>query len=194
MTKDEFTGKIISELLDDNFSICVLQKRRINKCGGWFDQAKMELKVAYKNKYGFEILIHEYCHYLQWKNDNKFFNEKVKEVGIVFDWLAGEDYSNYKINKAIRNTIELEWDCEKRALELIKSYKLPVDVEVYIKTSNAYLLFYHIVESERKWSKKSPYNDKKILDLVSNERMDLDYYLNKDNITKELRERYLKVL
>lgn len=194
MTKNKFIGKVVSELIDDEFSIYLIQKRKINKCGGWFDCYKRELRVAYKNDYGFEILIHEYCHFLQWKNDNNFFMKKYSGCDTIFNWLKGVDYTDSKLKKAFQDVIELEWDCERRSLQLIKNLKLPVDENLYIKTSNAYLLFYHIVKSERKWSKKSPYNNEKIVKLVPDQHFDLDFYLDAGNISKELREEYLKTI
>jgi hypothetical protein len=185
---------VINELIADDFSIRLYQQKIVESCGGWFDAEDKEFVVALKNAYGFEILIHEYCHYLQWKTRKRYFNKLIQAYNIVFPWIRGTFYKKDVVEKAIGEVIELEWDCEKRALEVIKEFKLDVDVDRYIKAANAYLLFYHIVHGERKWVKNlSPYSPS-ITKLMPNTIQKLDFYLDKDNITEDMDNEYRKIL
>lgn len=169
------------------------QKKLVEYCGGWFDSEKKEFVVAMDNRMGFEILIHEYCHYLQWKTRKRFYNKGANACSIVFSWLDGIFYKKGTIKQAIYDVIELEWDCECRALEVIKKYNLDVSVDKYLKASNAYLHFYHILHEERKWCKTSPYSPS-ITASMPTTLQPLEYYLISDNIKPHQREKYLKIL
>jgi hypothetical protein len=193
MTRENFTCKVVSELLKDKFSILIYQTADVKNCGGYFDYSGKEFVVALKNRKGFEIMIHEYCHFLQWKENRKYFLKLIKDCGILFDWLDGKFYKKKIINEAVRGVIELEWDCEKRAIELIKKYKLDVDIEEYSQSANCYLLFYHIVRKYRKWYKNAPYNTK-LNEGMLNSIQELDYYLDFDNITEKQHKQYLKII
>ena len=193
MTRNNFTCKVISELLDDKFSILLHQKRMVEYCGGWFDPDKREFVVALKNRMGFEILIHEYSHYLQWKHRKRFYNKGANSCGVVFPWLEGKFFKKETVKNAIENVISLEWDCEMGALDLISKHNLGVNVDKYIQAANAYLMFYHIVHEQRKWCKKSPYNPQMLLSM-STTLHPLEYYLDSDNIKAHQREKYLKIL
>jgi hypothetical protein len=184
---------VVSELIRDKYSILLQQSKKIGDFGGSFDYENKEFIVSMQNKMGFEIFIHEYCHYLQWKTDRKYFMKLINNCGIVFDWLDGKFFRKDIIEYAIRGVIELEWDCEKRALDQIKQYKLDVDVEEYCKSSNSYLLFYNIVHQERKWYKETPYTTT-LVKSMPDKLMDLEFYLDKDNITEKQYKQYLKLI
>jgi hypothetical protein len=127
MEKNTFIAKAVNELLDDGFSIKLIMTRAIDgKYGGWFDDNKdqKEFVVAMKRDCAFEIFVHEYSHYLQWKHHRKFFSSKVKGCDILFSWLDGKRYSKKVVSQAVRDVIELEWHCERIALQTIKKYKL----------------------------------------------------------------------
>ena len=48
---------------------------------------------------------------------------------------------------------EIEIDCEKRTVEKIKKYDLPLDPIVYTQQSNTYLYWYTMVAKKRSWYK-----------------------------------------
>lgn len=193
MKRQEFLSLVINNLISDKISINLYQECNICDCGGWFDSRGKEFVIAMKSNSWFEILLHEYCHYLQWKNNRKFFNMKTTSCGILFSWLENEDYSDNIIKKAINDIIEIEWDCEINALKLIKQYKLDIDVDQYIKSANACLLFYHMVHQSRKWCIGSPYGPK-ITRTMPSQLNSLDFYRNPDTISPKQRELYLKII
>ena len=96
------------------------------------------------------ILVHETCHLDQWIEDADKFMED-DGINIVDEWLSGKDIDAKIILDAINASRYLELDCEKRSVEKIKKYRLPVDVENYIKMSNTYVYFYQWVLENRKW-------------------------------------------
>ncbi len=193
MIRHNFICKVVNELIESDFSVFIHNKDKIEECGGWFDPSKKEFTVAIKNQMGFEILIHEYSHFLQWKERKKFFKRKIKSSNIIFGWISGKHYTDDILEKAIKELIELEWDCEVGAIELIHKYKLDVDINEYIKAANACLLFYHIVYEQGVWCKKSPYSPK-ICKLMDTAFHPLEYYLNLNNLTHKQRVEYEKIL
>lgn len=195
MTRKNFTCKVVNELLEDDFSVIIKHEKHIDGCGGWFDSLKKEFVVTTKHRKGFEIMIHEYGHYQQWKTRKRYFNSLIKNgVDKFFQWVDGKFYPKHEVELALSNTIELEWDCECRVLDIIKKNNLDIDVSEYCRGVNANLLFYHAVHSQRKWTKgKSPYSPR-ICKLMEPSIQPLDYYMNRDNISTQLEREYLKVL
>lgn len=195
MTKKDFIGKVVNELIKDDFSVSIKNTRSVgNNFGGWFDSTKREMVVAMGSNIGFEILLHEYCHYLQWKRRLEYFNNLISGVSIFFNWLDGKFYSKNVVSSAMNDTIELEWDCEKLAIKTIKKYNLDVNVIKYCRNTNAYLLFYHMARGVRKWTKNgTPYDDK-ISKTMDNFIHPLDYYLNIDNISEKQVKIYKGIL
>ena len=193
MTRENYTCKVISELIKDKFSILLHQSKKANDFGGSFDYSEKEFIVSMHNKTGFEILIHEYCHYLQWKTNRKQFLKLINGCSIVFDWLEGTFYKKDVVAEAIKAAITLEWDCENRALEQIKKHKLDIDIDQYCKAANSYLLFYNIVHEKRKWYSNNAYTAA-LLKKMPDKLMDLEYYFDIDNITEPQYKQYLKLI
>ena len=94
-----------------------------------------------------ELYAHEYCHYTQHKDDFMAqFNDDV-----VWEWLAGKDYTYEAVEASVRDSQALEADNERRTVELIKKYGLPIDVGAYRQKCNAYIMFYTVVLKTRLW-------------------------------------------
>jgi len=193
MDNQKFIGRCVEELIQNNISVFIHAKKRVKDCGGWFDIDKKEFIVAYKNDMAFEIFIHEYCHFLQWKEDPEIYECWVEGPTILFDWVEGTDYPEEELDEALLNTIRLEWDCERRSLDLIKSFGLDVDCKRYAQGSNGYLLFYQYLRLTRKWStKKSPYH-RSIRKKFSNKLEGLEFYQDTSNLTDNIKELFDKI-
>lgn len=88
-------------------------------------------------------LLHEYCHYLQYKEQC--------DVWKAYANSEGED---------IPISVNLEYDCEKRTIELMKELGLAnlTSIEGYTRRANSYLLFYKIYNITGEWYEKAPYS------------------------------------
>lgn len=187
MTQKEFITEAVNELLDDGFSVFLHNKTKVQECGGWFSYTDKEITVAMNNAMGFEIFIHEYSHFLQWKHHTEWFLTKNGGTQVLFDWLDTTLYSDDILDLAMRDAIDLELDCERQSIWLIETNDLPVDVDKYKRAANAYLLFYQFVRSKRMWSKTSPYNNERILASMPTELQPLEFYTNPSSISDEVR-------
>ena len=155
-------------------------------CSGYFlggQAPELAVAIGKDEKEWNEILVHEFSHMNQWiENDKVWRNLDVPEKKTtqleLFDlWLGNDiELNKEQLRSCISSIIDLELDCEKRAIKMIKEFKLDINIDQYIKKANSYLLFYHVVKNKRCWSKpgKAPYTIAKIVDSMPN-KFDLDY-------------------
>lgn len=172
MTRNEFIGKVAVECIENDVSLKIIQKEKISNYSGWFDSNKKELVCAYKSINGFETLIHEYNHFLQWKNNPKFWQKCAADKCPFLNWVGGEETSKTKLTRAFNKAIELERDCEINSISFIKKHNLDVNLKQYILEANAYIYSYHYVKKYRNWPSTTIYTQdlvkkmpKKILSL-----------------------------
>jgi hypothetical protein len=198
-TKSTFTIKIIKDLLQHNFSVLLYNLDKLeDNCGGWCwiddDEDKREFAVAMKHHMGFEILIHEYCHFLQWKTDRKFWDTTLSTYDLLFDWIADKDLvvSNEDLNKSFTDILSIEHDCEKRVLKLVKNNPIEdFDQDKYIRAVNAYLWSYHLNKELRQRPTNPIYSINVLPHMPNVFNPNLDYYLDPNNFTPKIREALL---
>lgn len=115
------------------------------KCGGLCFESV--IKIAGKNKLFEEVYVHEFSHMQQniqksplWENleSDNFWNYLNKGCLKIESW------------QTILDIIALERDCEKRAIQHSKNWKL-FDNKLYAQRANAYLYFYHYVFLTNNW-------------------------------------------
>jgi hypothetical protein len=147
------------------------------KCGGYFDcdsTPKPKLVCAMNKSSSISTLVHEYCHMTQWLDKIPLWGMAGISNYIMGEWLNGVEYSDIANHIAIVRNLEL--DNEIRASEMIEDYDLGVTKSEYIKTANAYIVYYNYLLISRKWSKpqNSPYCNKKIVAAMS-DKFDMNY-------------------
>ena len=147
-----------------------------SKSNGFFDPEsnRMAISIGKPVDKWLNTLVHESCHFDQWVQNCKEWRDmmayKPDACTQLFDyWVDG----NKKITKEHAMKIvgvmrDLELDCERRTIEKIKKYKLPIDTKEYAKGAGAYIMFYNYIGKYKKWYKigKEPYNNKKIRKLM----------------------------
>ena len=160
----EFFYQAIEEMVEAGVKVKFVGKY---KYSGSFSDLPPEFtcKMTKEDPRWFYTFIHEYCHFLQWR-EGTIWNEESGFYIVLDDWLNGVETSDKMMAKAIQSAKAIEIDCEKRVVKLIKSKKLSVDLEDYIKRANAYVLFYNVIREERLWYKKPPYNVDEIVALM----------------------------
>jgi hypothetical protein len=129
-------------------------------CSGYFDENPLQFATACGGSYRkwLPVFIHESCHIDQWLEQSEEWTAKVPgftvNPGTIFDeWL------NYKIelpddikNAIIDYLVYLELDCEIRTVEKLKKYDFPVNMNEYIRMSNACIWGYRIISETRIWN------------------------------------------
>lgn len=195
-TKTDFTLKVIRQLIDNGFSIFLHNKDNLDGYGGWLeaDIDNKEICVAMKHHMGFEILLHEYCHFLQYKNDRAFWDGSNEYYELLFNWVDDPDLSlsDEELEKSLKSIIEIEHDCESRALKIIELNPIEdFDIVKYKKAANAYLWSYHLMRELRQKPKRPIYSERVLLGMSDFFEKDLSFYLDKINLTQEAKNSLL---
>lgn len=127
-----------------------------NSVSGWFDECNKELVIGLNDPDWLPVLVHEYCHFLQFiENDETYTkaNDEQNSLSNVWDWLDNnyEFDSEKDKDRAFREIIKMELNCEKRTIEKIKEYDLPIDLNEYETQAHIYLYYYLFAKKYRKW-------------------------------------------
>lgn len=144
------------------------------RCSGWFDSENRHLVVAMNRPDALSILVHEYCHVTQWVEGIDLWVKSDDALQKVDQWLGGKRVHN--IDRHLATARDLELDNEKRAVRMIRKWKLSIDIDEYIKKANAYVHFYNWIRYTRKWSKpgNTPYSNDLVLSTMST-RFNMQY-------------------
>jgi hypothetical protein len=136
------------------------------ECSGFFtDEPQPLLRVNASDdlQEWFPIFIHETCHKDQFLEKSDEWTAKIQkdyDSELIFDmWVARAiELKKHQFGPVLQQIIDIELDCEKRAVYKIKEYDLPLDVEEYIQKANAYIFYYHAVAHQRRYSqRRAPY-------------------------------------
>lgn len=193
---DIFINKCFSEMEKQNIKISIslnnfvkyTDNSNVNGFFGLNNSTNNEFSfcVGKNINQWFPIFIHEYCHFKQWKESKNLWNQGELSCGIIFEWLENNNaIIDSNIYLHIKNIQDLESDCEKRTLSIIKKYFTNIiDPKLYGKKSNAYVLFYNIVRDYHKWYEigKEPYNDEEILDIIPSKIISSPYKYPSKNL------------
>lgn len=126
-----------------------------NNVSGYFSDEDNEIVITYENSW-IETLVHEFNHYMQCKEESIYWTNldynNSNCLDLMWRWLDGEIELNKNDLTIIFSRIrDLEHDCEKRTVKMIKSFDLPIDLEKYICEANIYILFYNLAKEKRCW-------------------------------------------
>lgn len=135
------------------------------RCSGVFDSENAIIKIAKNNKYKLSVLVHEYCHFLQFIENKNWDCDGTDPSIILSDYLKGVNFSSDLLENARKQIILMERDCDIRSVNMIKKWKLPININLYIKQSNAYAYSYFYTFEKRKWL-GNIWKNKKILDIM----------------------------
>jgi hypothetical protein len=169
-------------VLTDNFSA---------DCSGYFDDVDKVMAVACGKPFKdwIEILVHEFSHMQQWLDDDRW-EHWTDCCGELWTWLDKEKImNNNQLKAVIDGMIDLERDCEVRALDNITKWKLPINKSEYKRKANLYLYSYRMMPILRKFP--SGIYDNKSLIAMCPPRMLKKYNKIPEHIEKAILDRYL---
>jgi hypothetical protein len=183
----KYIGNAIIHLVSSGVSL-ELTTRNVRNNEFLEDEQKIVQRVQGEvSEWGPEF-VHEYCHWLQWKDGRyrrSFYGEAQTDLERWIDRYVS--FSKSELNLIINRIKRLELDCEKRAVKEIETYSLEIDKTRYIKRANAYIFGYNMIAETRKWYKSSPHFNKKILDIMPGR-----FLSRYDRTPKKYRELYLE--
>lgn len=133
------------------------------------------------------VLIHESCHMDQWNEGLDLWKKSESMKYSIFgDWLKGKRCNVKEAHKCIDILKDLEIDCEKRSVEKMKKYNLPVDLDEYIRKANCYIFFYNRLKITRTWVEGDLYKP----DLVA--ACNNTWYESYDTTPKKIESMFIK--
>lgn len=156
---------------------------------GYFDEVNKVLAVAMGGNRPIEILAHEFSHFTQWDEQCAIWVKAVKYEAIENFWAYVTGQKSNNPIKSLSISRDLELDCEKRTIELIKCHGLDIDIDYYHKKANAYVYFYNWMKESKRWCKpdNTPYNNKRIVEAMPN-HFNNDYTILPEKFRKIFRE------
>lgn len=160
-------------------------------CSGYFCDRDKVLAVACGKPFKdwIEILVHEFCHMEQWKTDPRW-KGWTDACGKTWEWMAGDIIMNKtQLSNLLDNMVELERDCEIRAVEKIKKWGLPISVQKYVQKANIYLYSYHMLPVIKRFP-TGIYTDTTLLDM-SPKGFKKSYRKVPDEMAKYMTEKYM---
>lgn len=155
---------------------------------GYFCERPAKLTIATGNPVSvwLPVFVHESCHMDQWLEKMPIFSKSNGALDMMENWLLRyKEYKPEKMYECLRTIIELELDCEKRTVQKIKDWNLPIDVDKYIRGANVYLFFYLDLLRTRTWS--SFYHKNSILECAAK-----TFYDDYSKIPTKLQKAFMK--
>jgi len=147
---------IIKEDLEDLDGKLIFVKGRYcggkNKCSGLFYLDAKDNPVIKVAKGGLEedewfgILIHEYCHFMQWRDNSKYW-DRFCNYDVTYSQILSKPE---KYKTALIALMELEINCEKGVVKIIKNNNL-FDPKKYAQSANAILYKYAFLYKFNEW-------------------------------------------
>ncbi|MFD0738258.1 hypothetical protein ACFQZQ_03005 [Lysobacter koreensis] len=181
MTADEIVKEITRRAWSFGVAVLLAPAESVKngniRSGGWFDgdSAQPVLATAASGDPSSWIgtLLHEYCHLTQWAEGAPIW-KGADGWGKVGPWLDGKQVRG--VEAAIADVRELEADCERRTVRLIREMNAPVDLDEYIRAANSYVHFYNVMAETRKWyaEGRGPYSVPEVL-AAANPTLDADF-------------------
>lgn len=173
------------------------------KASGYFyaaDDESGELAIAVGLPYWFTIFVHEFGHATQWvdtftqedtpysQTDMDFDGYHIDAGALIELWLKEIiELSDEVLKDAMLRVLNMELDADCRAIQMIRAWNLDMDVEDYIKRSNAYIFFYRYMLESRTWydPDNKPYENKNIVKNMPT-TVDIDHMSSKYDDIMEL--------
>jgi hypothetical protein len=172
MRQETFMGKAIKEMLKSGVSVIFNKRKRYRKhnVSNTFDSWNKVPVLTVQNYNddwvtNFENFIHEYCHFLQWKDKSDIYSDGLINLLLLDLYCEGKNATFTE--EQLWAIQELELDCEKRVLELNKKFKLGIDEDRYIRETNAYIYSYRYSMEMKNNLAKVDYSEPKISRLFN---------------------------
>ena len=168
----QFVKFVRSHLAEYGMKLIIGRGKHVNtdgfRCSGYFDECGGTIAVARKSNEFMQVLVHEYCHFLQYINNSKIYKKCYDASFIVDQWLKGKNYPIKKVKRAFFLVRAMERDCERRALKIIKDFNLKIDSKMYAKRAHVYIYSHFLMEKTRKFDsfKRNPYYSKYVLKIM----------------------------
>jgi len=148
---EDFVRHVRSHLRQYGFKLVFANSRQVNtgsgfRCSGYFSEDTRTIRVAKKSSVWLSVLVHEYAHFLDWLDSS--YNQRRKEdraAEICESYWKGDICLSQRVRKSIYVIARMEWQCDRRASQMILDWNLPINYEEYVKEANLYVYLHHLI-------------------------------------------------
>lgn len=173
MSFQKLVSDTIETCVEYGFSINLAYRNSVESCGGFVDDSRMKFAVATKRPYWREVFLHESCHIDQFVEEEPLWHDPLlaEKSFVDLDLHTEEDSED-----VFYRTMLIEHDCDRRAIEKLKSYKISkkhICPQGYIQAANCYhaSYFYFWKYSCFYNPKHIPYHKQYLLDLFPDDQL-----------------------
>jgi hypothetical protein len=173
-----FLGDLISNCYENGINVIIKNQKTINKCSGYFDGLTLGIALkCFKGSHSSVMgtIVHESCHVDQYLENISIWNDPVFNSGDMWAlYLKNKIGKTKKLKRYFKTLLDIELDCERRAVQKIIKYNLPIDISNYIKLGNIYLYAYRRFYDDKLplgWYTKMSLR-KEVLDLMPDKYCD----------------------
>lgn len=158
-----FIQHVRRHLKEFNFNLVLAKSKQVNtgtgfRCAGYFDEYSRTIRVATLSTTWLEVLVHEYCHFLDYlQSPRSVLNKENVAIGVCERHMLGDICHPISLKYAFRTVAKMEWKAEKQAQGVIKRFKLDIDIQKYSREANLYICLYHMYYKHASFiTKKNP--------------------------------------
>lgn len=171
-------GEIILDCTSKNCSVHLEPVENFeNGSTGYFtNEGGQEIYVAIHNEDWWEVLVHEYCHFLQWTEGLYMSGPAWKSCNYIDPWevqdriLESKNVPDELVESAYSIIIACEDNCIRKTLKMIEDYGLYKDQKDkidYIKRGNLYLYLIYLEQELGKLKHEDKFwNSNKLFKLI----------------------------
>lgn len=166
------------------------------ECSGHFSDepdACLTVSISKNIDEWLPTFVHECCHKDQYLEKADVWTVKIGErydALDIFDmWIDRHiELKNYQLRPVLDHIVQVEFDCEKRAVAKIQKHNLPINVTEYIQKANSYIWYYHAAAYHRAYTQRtSPYVRAELWS-----KMPVDFDNNYSTISSKMLKLYTK--
>lgn len=176
---EAFIGYCILQYHKTRFEFQPSKKLKIGAitCTGEAVKGRLTIATGGELQTWLQVFLHETCHLDQRKERPAWFDKRDRLVTKLDAWLGCTPSAKEVAWSDICKILELEHDCEVRALAKIKEFGLPINLCEYSQKANAYLLSYQNTFRARKWD-SAPYTKASRWKKMPKELLPLKHFTN----------------
>jgi hypothetical protein len=157
----DFIQHLRNHLEEYNFKLILSNSKQVNtgtgfRCSGFFDEFTRTIRVATKSSVWLEVLVHEYCHFLDYLEcSRRELDKENNAIGICESHMKGHICHARSVKYAFLTVARMEWKAEKRAQGIIREWHLPIDLVDYNKEANLHICLYHMYQKHHRYGARN---------------------------------------
>jgi hypothetical protein len=180
----KFVGNAIFEMAENKVKIIMHPTFKTpDGCGGSFgeiyegESPEFEVAMGSTPERWLGVFVHEYAHFTQHVDKEPLYLNSGDPLQRFWRYLEKKRKTYYTSDVAAIQ--DMERDCERRSVSLIRKHRLPLNIEDYCQQANAQLLFYNEATRKQSWVIKKgrlPYDVPAIKKMLPTKLMRPEWY------------------